>query len=304
VIIYGYDADVAKFANKWGNASTEGLKSYGIDLAYAVRDSLQNKSPRPIYFIPHSLGGLVVEQALLECLGSDSTLQAIVPATAGIMFMGTPHEGAPLATWASRLRKLILPQIRSTNKKILDVLKNDSELCQALEESFQQKSKHGEFQNIKLFSFYETQPIPGLGKLVVPEKSAVLKGDFKRPIEGTHTSMTRFYGPDDPEYLKVKSQLIFWLSPQETSQDKRVKGRKKKRNDSGINMVGATFSGTIRGTVNANSNSSRRNMYLLQGDKNQQQFFGADNSKSSTEDSSEDDDTDSDSEDEEESEEE
>lgn len=70
--------------------------------------------------------------------------------------------------------------------------------------------------------------MPGISKLVVPEKSAVLKADFKRPIEGTHTSMTRFYGPDDPEYLKVKSQLTSWLPAEGTSRDARLKGKGRK----------------------------------------------------------------------------
>lgn len=88
----------------------------------------------------------MVEQALLECIGSDKSLHDIVSATAGIMFMGTSHQGSHLATWGARLRKLVPPSIPSTNKKILDVLKTDSELCWNLEELFQQNAKHGKVQ--------------------------------------------------------------------------------------------------------------------------------------------------------------
>lgn len=145
IIIYGYDADVVKFAHKWGNASSEDLTSYGQGLAFAIRDSRRDTAgvptSRPIYFIPHSLGGLVVEQALLHCIGADPSLHAIADASAGILFMGTPHEGAHLAKWGSTLRSLIPDRFRKVNGNILNVLRTDSILCKRLEESFQKRRK-------------------------------------------------------------------------------------------------------------------------------------------------------------------
>jgi hypothetical protein len=150
--------------------------------------------------------------------------------------------------------------------------------------------------------------MPGISKLVVPEKSVVLKADFKCPIEGTHTSMTRFYGPDDPEYLKVKSQLTSWLSAEAASRDARSKGKgrderkeKKNRQNSGVSMVGPSFN-SVKGDVYAPQQSAKHSMYIVQGKKNQQKFYGGDKSSSSEE--SPEEDTDSDSEDEDEGEDE
>jgi hypothetical protein len=272
VITYGYDADVLKFAKDWGNASTEGLKSYGQGLAYAVRNELHNKTPRPIYFIPHSLGGLVVEQTLLESIGPDGSLHNVADWTAGILFFGVPHQGSHLAKWGSALRKLIPERFRSTNKKVIDALKSDSEVCQNLDGDFQKEAKHGKLKKIRLFSFFETQKLPGFSNLVVPEKSAVLKADFKCAIEGDHKSMTRFTGPNDPEYCKVKGQLTYWLLP-ENAPVAEVPTKKKKKSHSRISVQGATITGTFNGPVNAASNFATRDFYVTQGSNSNQHIY-------------------------------
>jgi hypothetical protein len=91
------------------------------------------------------------------------------------------------------------------------VLKKDSDICRSLENLFQEEAKHGIFKTVKLDSFYETIAINGLGAMVVLEFSAVLRGDFKCPIHGTYTSMTKFEGSSDDGYCKVTGQLIAWL---------------------------------------------------------------------------------------------
>lgn len=277
VISYGYDANVVNFAKDWANASTEGLKSYGQGLAYAVRNELQDKTARPIYFIPHSLGGLVVEQALLESIGSDVSLKNVAQWTAGILFFGVPHQGSHLAKWGSALRKLIPESIRSTNKKVIDALKTDSQVCQNLDEDFQHAAKRGKLKNLKLFSFYETRKLPGFRNLVVPENSAALKGDPKCAIEGDHKSMTRFTGPNDPEYCKVKGQLSSWLA----SENKPVveAPKKKKKNRSRMNVQGATISGDFHAPVFAQSMFAARDFNAALGPNSSQNIhYGGRNS--------------------------
>jgi hypothetical protein len=96
IISYGYDANIVGL---WKNASRDGLCRYRKALAYAISNSRPNKAKRPLFFIAHSLGGLVTEQALLVSLEpNEPRLQSIPACTAGIVFMGTPHSRSYLAT--------------------------------------------------------------------------------------------------------------------------------------------------------------------------------------------------------------
>lgn len=224
----------------------------------------------------------MVEQALLESIGSDESLHDVARLTAGILFFGVPHQGSHLAKWGSALRKLIPQSIRSTNKKVIDTLKTESEVCQNLDGDFQKEAKHGKLKKIRLFSFYETQKLPGFSNLVVPEKSAVLRADFKCAIEGDHKSMTRFTGPNDPEYCKVKGQLTYWLLPENAPV--AVAPRKKKKSRSNFSVQGATIHGTFNGPVNAASNFAKRDLFVTQAPNSTQNIFQ--NGGPSTQDSS------------------
>jgi len=65
---------------------------------------------RPIVFITHSLGGLVVKQLLRVAQdSSEPRLQRFVKNTLGIIFIATPHLGADIATVADRLRIVARP---------------------------------------------------------------------------------------------------------------------------------------------------------------------------------------------------
>ncbi|KAF4637162.1 hypothetical protein G7Y89_g907 [Cudoniella acicularis] len=292
VITYGYDANIARFEKNLQNSSSEGLHSYGQSLAFAIRNSRQNQDTqdrdrsssckkRPIYFIAHSLGGLVVEQALLICIGPDESLHDVAASTAGIMFMGTPHQGSHLARWGSALGKLVPDNIRTVNQRALSVLKRDSEVCRNLENAFQEQAKNGRFRHVRLFSFYETIALGGLGGMIVEEASAVLKGDGKCPIHGTHMSMVRFAGREDDGYCKIKGQLLAWLELLQVKlevagnmgnliepETREERARENKEGQRGVTMQGASFGGFISGgTINANQTAAGGNVYYYSRDR-------------------------------------
>lgn len=59
---------------------------------------------RPIFFIAHSLGGLVVKEMLRTAYGSaDPAIKAIQEQTKGIVFLATPHAGSRLASVMRRI---------------------------------------------------------------------------------------------------------------------------------------------------------------------------------------------------------
>jgi len=157
-----------------------------------------------------------------------------------------------------------------------------------LEDAFQEHAKSGKFRNIRLFSFYETVAMNGLSQMIVPEASAVLRGDFKCPIHGTHTSMARFESPNDDGYRKIKGQLIAWLQLMPAG---KVKGKqpakrngKRKESPPSIIMNGPTFNGIITGsTIIATQNVSSGSMFYYSGDRPKSKGYSSDGGEADSE---------------------
>ncbi|NET50390.1 MAG: alpha/beta hydrolase, partial [Merismopedia sp. SIO2A8] len=69
----------------------------------AVLDSYEI-GVRPIIFITHSMGGLLVKQMLRHASDfGNPRWQAIVENTRGIVFLSTPHSGADIASWMKHI---------------------------------------------------------------------------------------------------------------------------------------------------------------------------------------------------------
>lgn len=65
---------------------------------------------RPVVWIGHSMGGILTKLILLKSLDSpDSQKQQIAKNTKGIVFLGVPHKGSPIAKW--KQIKLLSPSI-------------------------------------------------------------------------------------------------------------------------------------------------------------------------------------------------
>ncbi|KFY39182.1 hypothetical protein V495_06100 [Pseudogymnoascus sp. VKM F-4514 (FW-929)] len=202
IMTFGYDADVVKI---FGMAGRNNLRNHGTSLASDVSDRRNGCRERPIIFIAHSLGGLVCEQALLFCgEGGDEFLENVVRSTRGIIFMGTPHAGADLATWGITIAKL-LGKVRSTNSAILGPLQRKSDVLIAIEQQFQKfLLKPG--VNIKIYCFFEEKEVVNVG-LIVSQESATLSQYPNQSIAANHMDMTKFSGRKDMGYQKVLSRL-------------------------------------------------------------------------------------------------
>jgi hypothetical protein len=223
IISYGYDANLVGL---WRNASGEGLRGHGKLLAYAISNSRPNVTKRPLFFIAHSLGGLVTEQALLVSLEpNEPRLQSIVPCTNGIVFMGTPHSGSSLALWGYTLARL-LDRFWRTNKELLSLLKQRSEVLKAVEEVFQrQLTVDGALKHVKIFCFYETVAVDVVG-FVVPEESATMLPYSNCGIDSNHMDMTKFTSPNDAGFINLKGVLEDWIQrariPESLEVDEKV----------------------------------------------------------------------------------
>jgi pimeloyl-ACP methyl ester carboxylesterase len=103
---------------------------------------------RPVFFVAHSMGGLVVKKALL--LGMhDRNYAHIVDNVSGIVFLATPHRGAQYARMLNNI--LSTTAIGPGSKPYVSELERQSTIIQDVNENFRQHC-----HKLKLVSFYET----------------------------------------------------------------------------------------------------------------------------------------------------
>jgi hypothetical protein len=140
---------------------------------------------------------------------------SVLEATRGIVFMGTPHKGSNLASWGNTIAKY-LSKVRAVNRKLLKTLEVNSEVLSGVEEEFQQLLQNPAYaRKIKVFCFYEEQPVRAVG-FIVPKDSAVLPQYLSTSIHANHMDMTKFSGANDAGYMAVSSLLRGWVKELET----------------------------------------------------------------------------------------
>lgn len=138
----------------------------------------EQNNPKLI-FVAHSLGGLVVKQALLlASVSLHDRHRKILDATSGIVFFGTPHRGS--SNDIARVLQYsasIGARVNRSNIRSYPFLEFSSQLGR-IQEAFQefQSRKVPEFQ---IISFFEELPIPGFG-LVSEKVNLVAMADLTR----------------------------------------------------------------------------------------------------------------------------
>lgn len=174
----------------------------------------QKATERPIIFIAHSLGGLVVKRALIyseEIRGFKTEhLRSIFVSTYGILFLGTPHRGSDIAEWGSRLEWIcgaILPSsVVDTQSQLIDALKGNSETLQNIDRQFIQLASR-----FHTYFFHEGKPtnLKGNFRYIVNEESASpnIQDVERASIQQDHSHMCKFENDSAPGFDLVTEAI-------------------------------------------------------------------------------------------------
>jgi protein SERAC1 len=104
------------------------------------------------------------DQALSIANTADEGHKNILECTRAIAFLGTPHRGSDLASWA-KIAGNLLDIAKRPNLNILDVLKPQSEVLRALTTGFHAMLKSRErYAIIHIACFVEELAVTRLGK--------------------------------------------------------------------------------------------------------------------------------------------
>ncbi|KAF5561659.1 ankyrin protein [Fusarium phyllophilum] len=170
VLSFGYNA------HRFGDVANTRIIHHANDLLRNLVLKRLDHPDRPLIFIAHSLGGLVVKRAILLCATNDDW-KAIKQATKSIIFMGTPHMGSEKAE-----DLVVVQKLASLMKLQTAVATNLTKELRAFSNSVQDINMEFTIdvhRSIKLLCCYESHPqrLPnGAKEIIVPQWSAVLQG--------------------------------------------------------------------------------------------------------------------------------
>lgn len=180
-----------------------------IDHSKNLLSSLINKREddeeidRPIIFIAHSLGGIVVKQVLFQAR-LDPLYKSICERTVGIVFFGTPHRGSEKAAYGKVLASVANAAMRQPSSRLLNALRTNSDSLMQLTSNFR-----FQLPRYQIVSFYEQRPMTMFSSLIVDKHSALLEveGEEQIPVDANHSEMCKFDGRDNEVYEKVFKSL-------------------------------------------------------------------------------------------------
>ncbi|PVH92190.1 hypothetical protein DM02DRAFT_576133 [Periconia macrospinosa] len=209
VMTFGYDATAA-----FGDTTAD-IEDHARDLLISLVDEREedDEAQRPIIFIGHSLGGLVIKRALITAR-NEPKYSSVSESTIGILFFGTPHRGSENAKIPSTLASIASALTNRPSPNLLNALQAKSKELQKLCNDFRHQ-----LPNYQVCSFYEMKPMKPLKKLIVDKFSALLneKNEEQIPVYANHEEMCKFGERGDVEYKKVFKRIRAMMKDHETS---------------------------------------------------------------------------------------
>ncbi|KAK0744092.1 hypothetical protein B0T18DRAFT_196285 [Schizothecium vesticola] len=211
VMTHGYESAVARSKN------IQNLEDLATSFHHSLLALVSGITVKPIILVAHSLGGLIVKQAIITLSKSkrEDDLR-LIQAIYGIVFFGVPHNGMDISSLlpivGDRPNRFLIESISRINSQIL---------------SIQQREFHralGKEGDSEVICFYETLESPTAqekdGRWAMTGPAAVLvtkaSATHCRPWEDgaehicavarTHSDMVKF-GPQDHEYDKARETL-------------------------------------------------------------------------------------------------
>lgn len=146
-LVYGYDTAL------YGSTSFQVIPDLAISLVQTVKAlGCSAPSAKPVLFLAHSLGGVVLKQALIILAGGNDQQRAILSKIKGALFFGVPSQGMDMHDIFAMLGD-------QPNVELVKCLSNQSDFLPRMDEQFGNISY---LQSIQFFWAFETKVTPTL----------------------------------------------------------------------------------------------------------------------------------------------
>ncbi|ORY59728.1 uncharacterized protein BCR38DRAFT_326985, partial [Pseudomassariella vexata] len=205
----------------WGYASPVADTNAFADLAERLLGDIARArigTSRPIIFVGHGIGGLIIKEALVTAamsrvFGSHNELGNVYPRTVGVLFLGTPHTNSGKQSLGDVVATAAQLSFRPPSLQLVRVLRDSTDVFESQRDSFILVSR-----DIQIVCVRELLKTP-MGTMI-PRESAIYQG-FKvqlDEIQADHINMAKFDSRTDIGYQKLVNhinRLAKGASPQE-----------------------------------------------------------------------------------------
>ncbi|RDL34402.1 uncharacterized protein BP5553_07530 [Venustampulla echinocandica] len=142
IIIYGYESQLHD------SQSFQDLEALATTLRTSLKSGILSAECKPVFFIAHSLGGLIVKEAIIQMRNArDHHLDSSIY---GALFFGVPNQGMDI--------KSLIPMVENqVNQNLLHSLSAESQLLREQQREFPEAFDSRES---KIVCFYETVTSP------------------------------------------------------------------------------------------------------------------------------------------------
>lgn len=156
-----WSAEYPAAASKWLGRGSKSIPLETVVFALLDRFSHLGFGDRPVILVCHSLGGLVAKQlvrAAAERTASDMW-KKVGAAIKGVVFISTPHSGAPLANFFVNLARLLFPPFLVHATASLKNLQTNSIALNQLSDWYREAAHTDQ---IATLAYYEQEPTRGI----------------------------------------------------------------------------------------------------------------------------------------------
>ncbi len=131
ILLFSYNSSILT------NASSAGVASHASMLCDRLKNrrSKEEEAHRPLLFVAHSLGGLLVKQALVEAV-VNPRYRCLKASTQALVFFATPHRGGTGAGVAEAAANVCSAFTGEPRNKLLESLKEKSLILELSSDQF------------------------------------------------------------------------------------------------------------------------------------------------------------------------
>ncbi|KAI0539978.1 hypothetical protein GGR58DRAFT_512001 [Xylaria digitata] len=204
IIAYNYES-------RWhADAPKTRLELCGEELVKSLHSFRTDAPERPIIFIAHSLGGLVVLHGLLYASHTEQ-LRYLPASTVGFAPLGTPFRGTKMQPLAKKVAWLMAPM--GSHNGIITELEQDGKHLADKVHAFSELRNKLDIPTTCFFELYHSDFGRKIGLSswargrVVEEESAHIPGWGREPLHTDHFALNKFEGPDDRSFRIVSNEV-------------------------------------------------------------------------------------------------